>query len=397
MFCIRESNIVLMTVLLTLMIFVLPVNAYSVALYGTNSGFNPDLHRESVTVVKSIPGSAGADLDSTIDQFIQPSVDVVILGGEDTFSPATAAKLEAAVAEGKILVVTYPCNRKFDTSLPATNGGTSLGGQTLIVADPNTAESKVIFAGLPARFDLQNPAPDKEQAAARSGTVTLLNFDSGMPAFIYGKYGRGYVIEWTSVPTPSYMSAKDADIVLDRLITRLLPAPATTQIITTPVIPITSIQQADTPVQADTTQSAESVENSGEVVVYSSPLGASILIDGVYRGTTPANLTGISQGNHIIRLTQSGYYDYEGTLYIVPGQTSHAFGTLPPLNQVSAAPTAIPIIVPVITAEPTQTTSKGLLENSSVIVAIIGVITASIAAAATIFTQVNKVKKEGKE
>ena len=131
MFCIRESNIVLMTVLLTLMIIVLPVNAYSVALYGTNSGFNPDLHEESVTVVKSIPGSAGADLDSTIDQFIQPSVDVIILGGEDTFSPATAAKLEAAVAEGKILVVTYPCNRKFDTSLPATNGGTSLGGQTL--------------------------------------------------------------------------------------------------------------------------------------------------------------------------------------------------------------------------------------------------------------------------
>ena len=273
-----------------------------------------------------------------------------------------------------------------------------LGGRPLIVADPNTAESKVIFAGLPARFDLQSPAPDKEQAAARSGTVTLLNFDSGMPALIYGKYGRGYVIEWTSVPTPSYMSAKDADIVLDRLITRLLPAPATTQIMTTPVIPITTIHAGRyTLYQADTTQSAGSAENSGEVVVYSSPLGASILIDGVYRGTTPANLTGISQGNHIIRLTQSGYYDYEGTLYVVPGQTSHAFGTLPPLNQVSAAPTAIPIIVPVITAEPTQTASKGLLENSSVIVAIIGVITASIAAAATIFTQVNKVKKEGKE
>ena len=131
--------------------------------------------------------------------------------------------------------------------------------------------------------------------------------------------------------------------------------------------------------------------------MYSSPLGASILIDGVYYGTTPANLTGIAQGNHIIRLTQSGYYDYEGTLYVVPGQTSHAFGTLPPLNQVSAAPTAIPIIVPVVTPEPAPTAAKGLLENSSVIVAIIGVITASIAAGATIFTHVNKVKKEGKE
>jgi hypothetical protein len=138
--------------------------------------------------------------------------------------------------------------------------------------------------------------------------------------------------------------------------------------------------------------------NLGSVSVYSSPLGASVLIDGRYYGTTPANLTDIQPGNHIIRLTLSGYYDYEGTIYVLAGQTTHAYGTLPPLNQFSGAPTPVPttvapIIVQVpVTAEPTQ--KQGAFENPGVIAAIIGVITATIGAIATIFSHISKAKKE---
>jgi hypothetical protein len=137
--------------------------------------------------------------------------------------------------------------------------------------------------------------------------------------------------------------------------------------------------------------------NSGSVSVYSSPLGASVLIDGRYYGTTPANLTDIQPGNHIIRLTLSGYYDYEGTIYVLAGQTTHAYGTLPPLSQFSTAPTpvpttAVPIIVQVPTVEPTQ--KQGAFENPGVIAAIIGVVTASIGAIATIFSHISKSKKE---
>jgi hypothetical protein len=400
MFCGRGSNSILIAVSVTLLIIIMPVNAYTVAMYGTNAGYNPDLHKDSVTVVKLIPGSPGTDLDNAVDEFIQPSVDVIILGGDETFSSATAAKLEAAVAEGKILVITFPCNHKFGASLPASDGGTSLGGKTLDVADPASVASKEIFAGMPAPFTLQGSAPDKEQAVAQSGAITMLNFDSDRPALIYKKYGKGYVIEWTTVPAPSYMNATIADTILDRLITRLLPAPTPTQTptptptMTTQAATITTSSPVNTITPVSPTPSVAPAATSGDVAVHSSPEEASILIDGVYYGTTPANLTGIQQGNHIIRLTKTGYYDYEGTLYVVSGQTSHAFGTLPPLNQATAAPTAIPIIIPVVTPEATQTAAKGLLDNSSVLVAIIGVITASIAAAATIFTHVKPPKKE---
>jgi hypothetical protein len=95
----------------------------------------------------------------------------------------------------------------------------------------------------------------------------------------------------------------------------------------------------------------------------------------------------------------SGYYDYEGSLYVIAGQTNQGYGTLQPMNQVTAAPTAVPtaivtILVPVIPVTPEPTQDAGLLSNTSVLVALIGVITALIAAGASVFTHVKPPKKE---
>lgn len=404
----RRSSFVPVAVFLSILIIALPVGAYNVAIYGTNAGFDPALHSESVVVVRSVPGSAGPDLDSSVDQFVQPSVDAIILGGEATFSPATAAKIEAAVAGGKILVVIYPCNQKFDRSLPASNGGTTAGGQFLEVSNPNSAVTKAVFAGLPARFDLQGTAPDKEQAIANAGTYTVLNYDTGMPALLYGKYGKGYVIEWTTAPVPSYMNGATADAIIHRMILGLLPEPATIQ--TTVATPKKTTQMpATTAITAPPTSALPAVNpilspseavKTGEVMVYSSPAGANILIDGNFLGTTPGKVNGVPAGNHILRLTMSGYYDYEGSIYVVAGETTQGYGTLQPMNPVrSAAPTPLPtaivtVFVPVIPVTPEPTQDAGLLGNPSIIVAIIGVITAIIASAATIFTHVKPPRKE---
>jgi hypothetical protein len=146
---------------------------------------------------------------------------------------------------------------------------------------------------------------------------------------------------------------------------------------------------------ANPTVTVTETETTGSVMVYSSPTGASILIDGIYVGTTPGNVNGVPAGNHILRLSLSGYYDYEGSIYIVPGQNTQGYGTLQPMNQVTSAtpvPTAIvPVIIPVVTAEPAQ--DKGLLGNSSVIAAIIGAIAVIIGSAVTIFTHIKPPKK----
>jgi PEGA domain len=385
-----------MGVILAVLIVAVPVSAYNVAIYGTSAGFDPTLHADSVSVIRSIQGSTGTDLDAAVDTFTQPSVDVIILGGNASFSEATAAKIEAAVAGGKILVITYPCNRLFNASLPALNGGSTPGGQYLEVANPTTAASQEIFRNLSARYTVQGTAPDKEQVVAKSGVDVLLNYDSGLPALLSWKYGNGAVIEWTTTPVPFYLNSSEADTITNRMLIRLLP---TMTPVPTTILPLTSVTtepQVNVTSSMSTSPTPTGTGTVGDISVYSSPTGASVLIDGIYYGTTPANLTGIAQGNHIIRLTQAGYYDYEGTIYIVPGQITHAFGTLPPLSQYSSAPTQATVeVVPVIvTVAPTDTPQeKGLLDNSSVLVALIGVMTALIAAGATVFTHLFK-KKE---
>jgi len=364
-------------ILFIALMFVMPSSALNTAVYGDSSGFNPDLHKENFTVVYSLPGSSGTDLDTNITKYTDPSVDVIFMGGDDLFSPATASLIEQAVASGKILVVSNKNYQKFNASLPATSNGSVPDGQYLVISDPNTTLSKTIFSGLRTNFTNSDPFSSRLNIKAKEGSITLLSYDIGDPALLYRQYGKGYVIEWAPVSNTRYLNSTEADLVNYRLITLLanenLPKPITT----TP-----------SPTQP----------NSGSVSVYSSPLGASVLIDGRYYGTTPANLTDISSGNHIIRLSLSGYYDYEGTIYVIPGQTNHAYGTLPPLGQFSTSPTpvpttAVPIIVQVpVTAEPTQ--SQAPLENPGVIAAIIGVITATIGAVATIFSHIFKAKKE---
>ncbi len=375
--------------LLASIFLVLPASAITVAMYGTGSGFSPELHNDTVIVAVSIPGSSGPDLDSHIDQFTDPSVDVIILGGEDTFSIQTASRIETAVAGGKILIVTYPSNKKLGASLPAANGGTTSGGQFLELADANKVTTQEIFNGLPSRYSLTGTASDREQATASKGAVTLLNYDTGTPALLYMKYGKGYVIEWTTLPSPAYMGTDTADTINYRLISRLLPVITSTAVPTT-VPGTTTSMPVNVTVTPTPTESIPSQPVTGNVTVHSSPPGASILIDGVYGGTTPTTVADITPGNHIIRLTLSGYYDYEGTIYIIAGKTASAFGTLPPLNLNTATPVATPIVVTVpVTAEPTQ--QAGFMDNN-ILVAIIGVVTAVIGAVATIFT--HKAKKE---
>jgi hypothetical protein len=198
----------------------------------------------------------------------------------------------------------------------------------------------------------------------------------------------------TTVPTTQTANATTVTTVPATQTANATPLTTATSQRTT----VTVTQPATTVVTANLTISVTETPTTGSVKIFSSPEGASILIDGVYVGTTPGTVNGVLAGNHILRLTLSGYYDYEGSIYIVPGQTNQGYGTLQPMNQVTAAHTAIPtvivpVIVPVVTATNNSTAETGMLGNSTVLAAILGVITAIIAAAASVFTHIKPPKK----
>jgi len=82
---------------------------------------------------------------------------------------------------------------------------------------------------------------------------------------------------------------------------------------------------AVTPVSATLTPSGGSptpVPATGGFNIVSTPPGAEILIDNLFRGYTPSVLDGISAGQHQVLLKYTGYVDYSTTTMVNAGQTT---------------------------------------------------------------------------
>lgn len=255
-------------------------------------------------------------------------------------------------------------------------------GNYLQVTDPDNPVSQKIFAGLRTRYPNTDILTGRFNTMGKEDFITLLSYGTNDPALIYGRYGNGYVIEWTMSSTQPYLNVTESDSINERLISYLstLQNPA-------PVSSTTTIATTTLPEQTST----------GNIMVYFSPSGAAILIDGDYQGTTPANITRMASGYHVLTLTLSGYYDYSSKVYIPEGKDTKLFGTLnpvglPPVQVTSPSITTSP--EPAITGVVSPTPGSGVLENPGILVAIIGVITATIGAIATIFSHIFKAKKE---
>ena len=90
-----------------------------------------------------------------------------------------------------------------------------------------------------------------------------------------------------------------------------------------------------TPVSATLSQ-VPAVATTGSLSIGSSPSGASVYVDGTYKGVTPLIVSDLSPGSHQVRLAMTGYYDYSPTLFVTAGETTPVSATL---SQVPAAAT----------------------------------------------------------
>jgi hypothetical protein len=79
--------------------------------------------------------------------------------------------------------------------------------------------------------------------------------------------------------------------------------------------------------------------DTGSIYVVSTPQGANAYVDGVYYGITPALATGLSPGNHQVRISLSGFQDWTGSVYVTSGTTTTVTETL---HVPTATPTQSP-------------------------------------------------------
>jgi hypothetical protein len=109
----------------------------------------------------------------------------------------------------------------------------------------------------------------------------------------------------------------------------LVPLPTTTQ----PVVSQTTATQNDsiptnTPattqqVQAQPTSSGSagtSSESTGSLSITTTPAGAEVSLDNEVKGISPAMISGLSAGNHALKITKEGYRDFSTTISIEAGK-----------------------------------------------------------------------------
>ena len=71
------------------------------------------------------------------------------------------------------------------------------------------------------------------------------------------------------------------------------------------------------------------IPTTGSLSVSSSPSGAIVYIDGVYKGVSPLTVT-LPAGPHSIRMVMSGYNSWSGSTTVSEGQTTQVSATLDP-------------------------------------------------------------------
>lgn len=77
-----------------------------------------------------------------------------------------------------------------------------------------------------------------------------------------------------------------------------------------------------------TTVSLQLLQQTGSIKVSSNPSGASVYLDGAFKGTTPIILSNVPVGSHTIKLTKSGYNDASKTVSVSVGKTTFVFESL---------------------------------------------------------------------
>lgn len=78
-------------------------------------------------------------------------------------------------------------------------------------------------------------------------------------------------------------------------------------------------------------------DTTGQITVVSSPAGAELFLDNVFKGVTPLTLSDIPQGQHIVTAKLGGHADASQTVTVTGGQTTPVA-----LGLAGAAPTATP-------------------------------------------------------
>jgi tetratricopeptide (TPR) repeat protein len=96
------------------------------------------------------------------------------------------------------------------------------------------------------------------------------------------------------------------------------------------------IQETETTRQTLTTSGTIVFHHLGIIKLTSTPSGASVFLDGTFKGVCPITLNNVTTGKHLIKITKTGYQDYQKEITISSDKTTYINADLSPLTTTKA-------------------------------------------------------------
>lgn len=230
---------------------------------------------------------------------------VVALGGDEAWiqvrcnvegaSISFDGEYKGQISGGELNVPVYTTGTPYHTAKAVMDGYYT--SSTSIGSYPPIGETTTVYITL-------NPVPTP--APPTTGTLSVTSSPSGAKVYVDGSYyGR----------TPQYITGlstgdRRVEVTLDDYETWKSSARVKAGQVT------------------DVYASLTHKPTLGSIYVSSSPAGANIYLDGVYKGTSPRTLSGIAEGSHFVEVELAGYKEWSSRVTVVSSQQAYVSASL---------------------------------------------------------------------
>lgn len=281
-------------------------------------------------------------LMATLDGYEPLSRSVVVTSGATAQATLTLVRVPTTV--GSLHVTSTPAGADiyldgvYRGPSPITIGGLSTGTHTILLRLAGYQEytvSTTVVAGQTTELPVALAA-----LPPTVGSMDVVSYPAGASVFLDGSY-RGQTspndaLDIPNLPPGDHALVLSLDGYYNYVTTIAVTAGKSTNVVAT---------LTDRP----------AANQFGQLAVISSPSGASVYVDGAYRGITPAALTLVRTGDRTLLLRESGYQDWTTSVTVATGETAQVSATLVSLG--TQTPTSATVTTAATTVAPTPTTA----------------------------------------
>lgn len=245
---------------------------------------------------------------------------------------------------------------------PAVVGNLGVGTHNVLLRRAGFQEySTTIQVSAGSRTELR---PTLTALAPTSGSVDVVSYPAGASVYLDGTY-HGQTNSWDALDIPN-VAPGDHSCTLtlggyyDYVTTVTVTAGRTTSLVAT---------LKDLP----------TTNPHGQVAVVSTPSGAGVYIDNVYRGITPLTVRDVPKNSHNVLIRQADFQDWTTSVQVHEGETAQVSASLVPSGGMTTSATTAPTSN-ATTAAPTGTTAAPTTTKAGLIdgVALAGVALAGL-------------------